>query len=201
MRSRTLFDHLADPLDVVAGAGSRRGRRHRLFRPDTLGVGYYNITTILSDRLPIKIVLFLCVMKLLSWSISLSQWDFGRNVGPVADDRRRLRPDAGGVAIWLLPHAGIDLRVAALVGMAALFAGASRAFLASAVFAFETTCQPYGLLPLLAGCAASYLVASLVGKHSIMTEKIARRGIRTPAEYMADPLEQVSSATSRPSRS
>ncbi len=40
-------------------------------------------------------------------------------------------------------------------------------------------------------CAASYLVAGLVGKNSIMTEKIARRGIRTPAEYMADPLEQV----------
>ncbi len=84
-----------------------------------------------------------------------------------------------------------DLRLAALVGMAATFAGASRAFLASAVFAFETTCQPNGLLPLVAGCATSYLVASLTGKHSIMTEKIARRGIRTPAEYMPDPLEQV----------
>jgi CIC family chloride channel protein len=43
----------------------------------------------------------------------------------------------------------------------------------------------------LAGCAASYLVASLAGKHSIMTEKIARRGIRTPADYVPDPLEQV----------
>ena len=81
--------------------------------------------------------------------------------------------------------------MAALVGMAALFAGASRAVLASAVLAFETTYQPYGLLPLLAGCAASYLVATLTAKNSMMTEKIARMGIRAPAEYLADPLEQV----------
>jgi CBS domain-containing protein len=46
-------------------------------------------------------------------------------------------------------------------------------------------------LPLLGGCAASYLVSSLLMKNSMMTEKIARRGIRAPAEYMADVLEQV----------
>jgi CBS domain-containing protein len=63
--------------------------------------------------------------------------------------------------------------------------------LASAVFAFETTLQPVGLLPLLGGCAAAYLASSLLMRHSIMTEKIARRGVRTPAEYLADPLEQV----------
>jgi CIC family chloride channel protein len=51
--------------------------------------------------------------------------------------------------------------------------------------------ERYNSLRFLAGCAASYLVASLAGKHSIMTEKIARRGIRTPAEYVPDPLEQV----------
>ncbi|HUE16914.1 MAG TPA: chloride channel protein [Planctomycetaceae bacterium] len=161
------------------------------FAPDTLGVGYYNITAILSDALPIKIVFFLCLMKFLSWSISLSSGTSGGTPAPLLTIGAGLGQTLGAAAIWLVPHAGIDLRVAALVGMAALFAGASRAFLASAVFAFETTFQTYGLLPLLAGCAASYLVASLTAKNSIMTEKIARRGIRTPADYVADPLEQV----------
>jgi len=82
----------------------------------------------------------------------------------------------------LLPHAGIDLRVAALVGMAAGFAGASRALLASVVFAFETTLQPLGLLPLLGGCSASFLVSALLMRNTIMTEKIVRRGVRVPAE-------------------
>jgi hypothetical protein len=75
--------------------------------------------------------------------------------------------------------------------MAAMFAGASRALLASVVFAFETTRQPLGLLPLLGGCAAAYLVSCLLMRHSIMTEKIARRGARVPDEYGADYLGHV----------
>ena len=63
--------------------------------------------------------------------------------------------------------------------------------LASAVFAFETTLQPFGMLPLLGGCAASYMISSLLMRNSIMTEKIARRGIRAPGEYVADALDQA----------
>ena len=161
------------------------------FAPDTLGVGYYNITAILTHGLAVKIAFFLCLMKFVSWSISLSSGTSGGTLAPLLTMGAGFGQVLGAAAIWLFPGAGIDLRVAALVGMATLFAGTSRAFLASAVFAFETTREAHGLLPLLAGCAASYLVANLMGKNSIMTEKIARRGIRTPAEYVADPLEQV----------
>jgi CBS domain-containing protein len=86
---------------------------------------------------------------------------------------------------------GIDPRIAGLVGMAAIFAGASRALLTSVVFAFETTLQPAGILPLLGGCAAAYLVSSLTMRDTIMTAKIARRGVRVPTEYAADYLDQV----------
>src|SRR5205814_2079048 len=96
---------------------------------------------------------------------------------------------AGGAKLF--PGAGLDLRIAALVGMAAIFAGASRALLTSVVFAFETTLQPLGLLPLLGGCTASFLVSSLLMRNTIMTEKIARRGVRVPPEYEADFLDQV----------
>jgi len=76
--------------------------------------------------------------------------------------------------------------------MAAMFAGASRALLASVVFAFETTRQPIGLLPLLGGCTASFLISCLLMRNTIMTEKIVRRGVRVPGEYAADFLDQVS---------
>jgi H+/Cl- antiporter ClcA/CBS domain-containing protein len=164
------------------------------FYPDTLGVGYYNIRSILDQNLALRVVIMLCLMKFLSWSISLGSGTSGGTLAPLLTIGAGCGQVLGAAAMWCLPFAGIDLRLAALVGMAATFAGASRAFLASAVFAYETTCQPHGLLPLLAGCAASYLVASLVSKHSIMTEKIARRGIRTPADYIPDPLEQVTVA-------
>jgi CIC family chloride channel protein len=47
------------------------------------------------------------------------------------------------------------------------------------------------LLPLLGGCTASFLLSCLMMRNTIMTEKIARRGVRVPGEYAADFLEQV----------
>jgi len=97
----------------------------------------------------------------------------------------------GGLGILFFPQLGVDVRIAALVGMAAMFAGASHALLASVVFAFETTRQPIGLLPLLGGCTASFLVSTLWMRHSIMTEKMARRGVRVPSELGVDFLGQM----------
>ncbi len=56
----------------------------------------------------------------------------------------------------------------------------------------ETTRQAATLLPLLGGCTAAYLISALLMRNTIMTEKIARRGVRVPTGYAADYLEQVS---------
>ena len=161
------------------------------FEPRTLGVGYQNISQIISNDLPVAAVASLCGLKFISWSISLGSGTSGGTLAPLFTIGGGLGVVVGSGLIVMFPFAGIDLRIAALVGMAALFAGASRAMLASAVFAFETTLEPLGLLPLLGGCAAAYLVASLLMKNSIMTEKIARRGVRPPVEYLSDPLDQI----------
>jgi H+/Cl- antiporter ClcA/CBS domain-containing protein len=161
------------------------------FAPRTLGVGYENITDILSGKLATEAVLFLCVMKFISWSVSLGSGTSGGTLAPLMTIGGGFGASLGAAGAWLLPNAGIDPRVAALVGMASLFAGASRAVLTSVVFAFETTRQPFGLLPLLGGCVAAYFVSCYVMRHTIMTEKIARRGVRTPAEYVADALDRV----------
>lgn len=98
---------------------------------------------------------------------------------------------AGAGIASVAPSLGVDARVAALVGMAATFAGASHALLTSIVLAFETTRQPVGLLPLLAGCTAAYLAALLLSRYSIMTEKLARRGAPIRTEYQADHLVHI----------
>ena len=90
----------------------------------------------------------------------------------------------------MAPSANLDPRIAALVGMAAIFAGASHALLAAIVFTFEITRQPLGLLPLLAGGTAAYLVSLLLSRNSIMTEKLARRGVSVHTEYSVDYLSQ-----------
>ncbi len=162
-----------------------------LIAPHTLGVGYDNIEHIVGGTLTGKAVLFLCLMKLISWSISLGSGTSGGTLAPLFTIGGGLGAVLGGMAVALFPQAGIDPRIAALVGMAAIFAGASRALLASVIFAFETTRQPLGLLPLLGGCTLAYMVSCLLMKQTIMTEKIARRGIRVPTEYGADFLAQV----------
>ncbi|RYG27197.1 CBS domain-containing protein [bacterium] len=158
------------------------------FAPRTLGVGYNNIADVLNGRLTGAVLLVLGIAKFVSWSIALGSGTSGGTLAPLLT--------VGGALGSLLgtlfaPHLGIDPRIAGLVGMAAMFAGASRALLTSVVFAFETTQQPASLLPLLGGCAAAYLASCLLMKNTIMTEKIARRGVRVPNEYVADLLDHV----------
>jgi chloride channel protein, CIC family len=161
------------------------------FVPKTMGVGYDNIDAILSGTLVGRGLLLLCAFKFASWSVSLASGTSGGTMAPLFTFGGGLGSALGASTIALFPQLGVDVRVAALVGMAAMFAGASHALLASVVFAFETTRQPLGLLPLLGGCTAAFLASSLLMRHSIMTEKIARRGVRVPTDYSADFLDQV----------
>jgi H+/Cl- antiporter ClcA len=162
------------------------------FAPRTLGVGYYNISDFLSANMAVSAVAYLFLLKFLSWVISLGSGTSGGTLAPLFTIGGGLGLCTGACFQHFFPAAGVDLRVAALVGMAAMFAGASRALLTSAVFAFETTLQPLGLLPLLGGCTASFLVSSLLMRTTIMTEKIARRGVNVPSEYAADFFDQIS---------
>ena len=159
--------------------------------PRTLGVGYENITDMLSGAIVGRALLVLVVLKLLSWAVYLGSGTSGGTLAPLFTVGAGVGAWIGEQCATLAPWLGIDARVAGLVGMAAIFAGASHALLTSVVFAFETTRQPFGLLPLLAGCTASYLVALLLNRHSIMTEKLARRGASLRTEYSVDYLGQV----------
>ena len=45
-----------------------------------------------------------------------------------------------------------------------------------------------------AGCTSGFLVSSLLMRNTIMTEKLARRGVRVPMEYAADYLDRIAVA-------
>ena len=160
--------------------------------PRTLGVGYYNVRDELSGTLAGQTLLQLCAFKFISWAIALGSGTSGGTLAPLFTIGGAMGAAMGVGAVALFPGVGLDVRVAALIGMAAMFAGASRALLASIVFAFETTLQPLALLPITAGCAPAFLVSALLMKHTIMTEKIARRGVQVPVDYAADFLERIS---------
>jgi H+/Cl- antiporter ClcA/CBS domain-containing protein len=161
------------------------------FAPRTLGVGYYNITDALGGTIAGSALLILIALKFASWSIALGSGTSGGTMAPLFTIGAGVGALLGSLAVTAIPAAHVDPRVAALIGMAAIFAAASHAPLASIVLAFETTRQPLGLLPLLGACAAAYLISLLLSKNSIMTERLARRGAPVHHEYAADHLSHV----------
>jgi H+/Cl- antiporter ClcA len=162
------------------------------FAPRTLGVGYDNITDLLSGKMVFHVVIALCILKFISWAIALGSGTSGGTLAPLLTIGGATGILLGTVAISFFPNAGVVLPLSALIGMSAIFAGASRALLTSIIFAIESTDQANALLPLLAACVASYLVSFFLMKNTIMTEKIARRGVRTPNSYEPDILDRLS---------
>jgi CIC family chloride channel protein len=164
------------------------------FYPRTLGVGYENITDVLAGKMAIGVLFSLCVMKFISWAVALGSGTSGGTLAPLLTIGGAAGILIGSGIIYFFPDCGITLPLSALVGMSAMFAGASRALLTSIIFSFEATGQSNALLPLLAACIASYFVSFFLMKNTIMTEKIARRGVKTPYSYEPDILEKISIA-------
>jgi H+/Cl- antiporter ClcA len=161
------------------------------FAPHTMGVGYDNIQYLLSGSWSLTMLLTLCFLKYISWAISLGSGTSGGTLAPLFTIGGATGALLGVCLLQYFPGAGINVATAALIGMAAMFAGASRALLTSIVFALETTGQLHGLLPLLGACVAAYFVSFFLMKGSIMTEKIKRRGVKTPDAYEPDILKTV----------
>jgi CIC family chloride channel protein len=164
------------------------------FAPHTLGVGYDNIINILSGTLTLALVIRLCFFKFLSWAIALGSGTSGGTLAPLLTIGGAGGAILGTIIINLFPDSGISISMAALIGMSSMFAGASRAYLTSITFALEATMQSHALLPLLGACTASYLVSFFLMENTIMTEKIARRGVFTPDSFEADLLGKLTVA-------
>ena len=93
------------------------------------------------------------------------------------------------------PGAQLAAGAFALVAMGAVFGAASRATFTFIIFAFEITRDYNSVLPLmLVSVIADGMAMWLMPKSSIMTEKLARRGMHIHTDYETDVLQQVSVA-------
>lgn len=93
------------------------------------------------------------------------------------------------------PNAHLSPGAFALVAMGAVFGAASRATFSFIIFAFEITRDYNSVLPLMLVAVIADGVAMLfMPRSSIMTEKLARRGLRVDQDYEADVLTQVTVA-------
>ncbi|MGH6670495.1 MAG: ClC family H(+)/Cl(-) exchange transporter [Xanthobacteraceae bacterium] len=86
----------------------------------------------------------------------------------------QLRLLCGALCAWLFPHLGIAPEAFAVVGMAALFSGIVQAPVTGIVLVTEMTAAFTTLLPMLAACFASMLVAHLLRTRPIYDSLLER---------------------------
>ncbi|HTJ77869.1 MAG TPA: chloride channel protein [Rariglobus sp.] len=162
------------------------------FVPRVLGVGYGTISDILNARLALGLLAVIMVAKALALLVSLGSGTSGGLLAPLFTVGAALGGLFAGVVNHLWPLAALSPNACALVAMAALFGAAARAPFTFIIFGFELTRDYNSILPLMLVVAVAHAVAVFFMRHSIMTEKLARRGLKVHQDYEVDVLHQVS---------
>jgi chloride channel protein, CIC family len=151
--------------------------------PQALGVGYDVIGGELNGTIALHLIWGILIVKTLIWSLSLGSGTSGGVLAPML----MIGGALGGLEATVFPHVGAGFWP--LVGLAGVLGGVMRSPLTGVAFAVELTHRYEALLPLLIGASAAFLVSVLILKRSVLTEKIARRGLHVSREYSVDPLE------------
>ncbi len=163
------------------------------FVPRVLGVGYDTIGDILNANLALKLLLVVMVAKAVALVVSLGSGTSGGLLAPMFMSSAALGGAYAMLIDRLYPEAQLAAGAFALVAMGAVFGAASRATFTFIIFAFEITRDYNSVLPLmLVSVIADGMAMWLMPKSSIMTEKLARRGLRIHTDYETDVLQQVS---------
>ncbi len=159
-----------------------------LFVPRALGVGYDVIDDVLAGRLAVGVVASIAVAKLLAWWVALGSGTSGGTLAPILLISAAFGSVIGAGLNDVLPGPQVALGAFAIVAMAATFGAATRAPFTSIVFVFELTRNYNVILPLMIATVLADLVYSAVNEDSLMTEKLARRGLRIGRHYGVDPF-------------
>src|SRR5579872_2454890 len=163
------------------------------FVPRVLGVGYDTIGDILNANLALKLLLVVMIAKAVALVVSLGSGTSGGLLAPMFMSSAALGGAYALVIDRIYPDARLAAGAFALVAMGAVFGAASRATFTFIIFAFEITRDYNSVLPLmLVSVIADGIAMLLMPTSSIMTEKLARRGMHIHTDYETDVLQQVS---------
>jgi CIC family chloride channel protein len=97
----------------------------------------------------------------------------------------------GTVAHMLFPNYIAPSGAYALVGMAAVFAGATRASFTAIIMLFEMTRNYTIILPLMIAVVISTVISRALNRETIYTRKLVRRGVDLRQLRKASPLREV----------
>ena len=166
------------------------------FYPQVFGTSYDTIRDMLNDRLTLSSLLGISVAKFGALVISLGSGTTGGVFAPSLVVGGGLGAAFALGCQHVFPSLVSDPAFYSLVAMAALFGGIARAPFTSIVFLFELSHNPNALLPLIVCVMISDGVVRLFSRDSIMTVKLAKRGLIVLQDYsvpvmMRAKVEQV----------
>ncbi len=155
------------------------------------GVGYDAMEWALLGQGTVLLLLALVVIKIVATSLTIGSGGSGGVFAPSLFIGAMLGGAFGHAANTLFPALTITPGAYALVGMAAVFAGAARAPITSILILFEMTDDYRIILPLMLATVISTILAEHLSRESIYTLKLLRRGVRLEQGRDIDVMQGV----------
>ena len=164
-----------------------------IFLPQILGVGYGTIEQILNgERLALGLLLLLLAAKMVLTAVCIGGGFPGGVFAPSLFLGAMLGAAFGQGMDMLFPSLSLDPPAFAMVGMAAVLAGAVHTPLTASLLLFEMTNDYRIILPLLFSVVVSMLISQQLQKDSVYTLGLARKGIRIQRGRDIELLQAIS---------
>jgi CIC family chloride channel protein len=148
-----------------------------LLLPEMYGVGYPVLGNAVAGRYTVAFLLVLLVGKMVATSLTIGIGGSGGVFAPSLFIGAALGAAFGAIAHSMLPDVAGPVGAYGLIGMGAVFAGASRAPITAVIIMFELTNEYSIILPLMAAIVLATAVSHRLSRDSIYTLKLRRRGI------------------------
>ena len=156
------------------------------FDPHVFGTGYATISEILNGSRPPLVLLRISAAKFWALVISLGSGTTGGVFAPSLVVGGGVGAAFGDLLRHWLPVAGISSPAFyALAAMAAVFGSIARAPFTAIVFLTELSGNTHVLLPLMVCVMVADGLMRLLSADSMMTGKLARRGLMVSQDYVA----------------
>ena len=170
-----------------------------LYSYDLFGVGYgdvfwvstMSVNQALLGEIAIQSLVILLLLKIVATSLTLGSGGSGGVFAPSLFIGAMLGGALGTVAHHFFPALTATSGAYALVGMAAVFAGTTRAPITAIIMLFEMTRDYNIILPLMIAVVISTVISKSLNRETIYTLKLTRRGVDLHQLDQASPLREV----------
>ncbi|MHA1771225.1 MAG: chloride channel protein [Candidatus Thorarchaeota archaeon] len=159
--------------------------------PAVMGSGYAFINAALIGSVPFLALITFGFLKMFATAFSIGSGGSGGVFAPTLFMGAGIGGAFGIIFNMIAPDIALHPMAYALVGMAAMFAGAAHVPVTCIVMTMEMTGDYNLILPLMIAVASSYMLAVTIMPESIYTEKLRIRGITLRRGLYIDALRSI----------